>query len=281
MTADRPSTLRFYLTIIRRRWLPMLIAFVIPVAIALVIALNATKQYSGTALVVINRQSLADELTGATNPSASSSDFLNIINTYADAAHSTQVANRVAAAVPSAHLTGAELLKKSTVTARQDADIVQFTVTNPNPAVALTAGARVRQRVRSLREGARGLVDRRGAASGRRPARDRPERARHDAGEQPQRPRSTAADAGDAADGQQLRGLADDHATVTSPRRTLDIVLGVIAASCSRRSSRRPAGGARHSGPLQRRPAGDPGDADAGASGATAAGVSQPGRVAA
>ena len=229
MKADRPSTLRFYLTIIRRRWLPMLIAFVIPIAIALVIALHATKQYSGTALVVINRQSLADELTGATNPSASASDFLNIINTYATAAHSTQVANRVAAAVPSAHLTGAELLSNSTVTASQAADIVQFTVTNPNPALALTlARAYANQFVRYEEQLATTSID---AALRQVDARLAAAKRDHD---------TTLASSLSNRD-EQLRTLATlqtannyvvsptTTATVTSPRRTLDIVLGVIA----------------------------------------------------
>jgi succinoglycan biosynthesis transport protein ExoP len=227
--ADHPSTLRFYLTIIRRRWLPMLIAFAIPVAITLVIALHATKQYSGTALVVINRQSLADELTGATNPSASASDFLNIINTYADAAHSTQVANRVAAAVPSAHLTGAELLKKSTVTARQDADVVQFTVTSPSPALALTlARAYANAFVRYEKGLAVSSIN---AALRQVDARLVTAQSDHD---------KTLASSLTDRD-QQLRTLATlqtannyvisptTTASVTSPRRTLDVVLGVIA----------------------------------------------------
>ena len=229
MKADRPSTLRFYLTIIRRRWLPMLIAFAIPIAIALVIALHATKQYSGTALVVINRQSLADELTGANNPTASASDFLNIINTYADAAHSTQVANRVAAAVPSAHLTGAELLSNSTVTARQDADIVQFTVTSPNPAMALTlAHAYANQFVRYEERLATTSID---AALRQVDGRLAAAKRNND--------RTLASSLSDRDE--QLRTLATlqtannyvvsptTTASVTSPRRTLDIVLGVIA----------------------------------------------------
>jgi succinoglycan biosynthesis transport protein ExoP len=229
MRADHPSTLRFYLKIIRRRWLPMLLAFVIPIAIALVITLKATKQYAGTALVVINRQSLADELTGATNPSASSSDFLNIINTYADAAHSTEVADRVAAAVPSANLTGSELLSKSTITARQDADIVQFTVRNQNPALALRLAREFADQFVRYEEGlAVSSID---AALRQVDARLARARGSHD--------RTLASSL--ANRDQQLRTLATlqtannyvveptTSASVASPRRTLDVALGVIA----------------------------------------------------
>jgi capsular polysaccharide biosynthesis protein len=146
MRPDNPSALRFYLSIIQRHWRPMLIAFVVPIAIALALTLSAKKQYQGTALVVINRQSLADQLNGTPDPSASSSDFLNIITTYAEAAHSTQVADRVAAAVPGAGLTPAQVLNNSTVTAQQDADVVDIAVRNPDPALALRlAGAFARQ----------------------------------------------------------------------------------------------------------------------------------------
>ncbi len=229
MRADQPSTLRFYLTIIRRRWLPMLIAFVIPIAIALVITLKATKQYAGTALVVINRQSLADELTGATNPSAASSDFLNIINTYADAAHSIEVADRVATAVPSAHLTGAEVLSKSTITARQDADIVQFTVNDPSPALALRLARAYANQFVLYEEGlAVSSID---AALQQVDARLSRARGNHDA---------TLVSSLSSRD-QQLRTLATlqtannyvveptTSASVTSPRRPLDIGLGVLA----------------------------------------------------
>jgi polysaccharide biosynthesis transport protein len=228
MRADRPSTLRFYLTILRRRWLPMLVVFVIPIVIVLVITLQATKQYAGTALVVINRQSLADELTGTTDPSAASSDFLNIINTYADAAHSTQVADRVAAAVPAAHLTGAELLSKSTVTASQDADVVQFTVRDQDPAMALTLAREFASQFVTYEEGLSvSAID---AALRQVDARLAGARRSHD---------KTLASSLASRD-QQLRTLATlqtannsvvaptTTASVASPRRTVDIALGVI-----------------------------------------------------
>jgi len=135
-TPERVSTLRFYLSVIGRRRLPMLIAFLIPVVIAVGLTVTAKKQYQGTALVVINRQSLSDQLTGTPDPTASSSDFLNIITTDAYAARSIQVANRVAQAVPDAHLNGRAILAQATITPKQDADIVQFAVRDPDPSLA-------------------------------------------------------------------------------------------------------------------------------------------------
>lgn len=130
------SSLRVYLTIIRRRRVPILLAFVIPIAAAVALTATAKKVYEGTALVVINRQSLAHELTNTPDPSAASSTFLNIVTTYADAANSTQVADRVATAVPKAKLTGAQLLSQSTITPVQDADVVKFAVRNHDASLA-------------------------------------------------------------------------------------------------------------------------------------------------
>ena len=85
-TPERVSTLRFYLSVIGRRRLPMLIAFLIPVVFAAALTVTAKKQYQGSALVVINRQSLSDQLTGTPHPTASASDYLTIITTDAYAA---------------------------------------------------------------------------------------------------------------------------------------------------------------------------------------------------
>jgi tyrosine-protein kinase len=135
-TPERVSTLRFYMSIIGRRRLPILIAFLIPVVVAVALTVTVKKQYQGNALVVVNRQSLSDQLTGTPDPTASSSDFLNIITTDAYAAGSIQVANRVAQAVPDAHLSGRAILAQATITPKQDADIVQFAVRDPDPSLA-------------------------------------------------------------------------------------------------------------------------------------------------
>ena len=135
-TPERMSTLQFYLSVIGRRRLPMLIAFLIPVVFAVALTVTAKKQYQGSALVVINRQSLSDQLTGTPDPTASASDYLSIITTDAYAAGSIQVANRVARAVPDAHLSGQAILAQATITPKQDADIVQFAVRDPDPSLA-------------------------------------------------------------------------------------------------------------------------------------------------
>jgi polysaccharide biosynthesis transport protein len=133
---DHRSMLRYYLTIIRRRRLVVLLGFVIPVAVAVGLTVHAKKMYQGSASVVISRQSLADQVTATPDPTASAPDFLNVVQTYADSARSTQVADRVVNAVKSAHLTATELLSDSTVSASQDSDILGFNVQSRDPALA-------------------------------------------------------------------------------------------------------------------------------------------------
>ena len=79
MTPEPKTTLRYYLTIIRRRRWAILVGFVIPLGIAVVLTVRATKMYEGSASVVINRQTLANEVTNTSDPTASTSDFLNIV----------------------------------------------------------------------------------------------------------------------------------------------------------------------------------------------------------
>ncbi len=134
MRSEPKSTLRFYLTIIRRRRWAVLIGFVVPVAIAAALTVTAKKMYGGSAFVVINRQTLADQITNA--PSGATTDFLNIVQTYADSARSTQVADEVVRKLPGAHLSGKQLLSQSAVTPSKNSDVLSFTVDNGDPRLA-------------------------------------------------------------------------------------------------------------------------------------------------
>ena len=222
------STLRFYLAVIRRRRWPMGAALLIPIVIAVALTVTATKQYQGTALVVVNRQSLADQVTGSADPTASASDFLNIITTYADAARSVQVADRVAAAVPAAHLSGRQILAAATVTPKQDADVVQFAVTNPDPQLAQQLAAAFAHQFVRYQQGLDGTSL--AAALAQVDSRLRQARAAHD--------RSLVSSL--SGRDEQLRTLATlqtannyvvnptTSASLASPRKSLNIGLGVV-----------------------------------------------------
>jgi uncharacterized protein involved in exopolysaccharide biosynthesis len=136
MTPEPISAVRYYVAILRRRWIVMALAVLIPLLAGIVLYASTAKTYRGTAEVVINRQSLADELNGTPDPVADASDFIDIVQTDADAARSIQVAARVLATTPVTRLTSQQFLNNSDVTAAPNADLLTFTADNREPATA-------------------------------------------------------------------------------------------------------------------------------------------------
>jgi receptor protein-tyrosine kinase len=212
----------------RRRRAAILLALAIPVAVAVALTATTKKVYEGTALVVINRQSLAQELTNSPNPSAASSTYINIVTTYADAANSTQVADRVAKAVPDAKMTGSQLLSQSTITPLQDADVVKFMVRNHDAALAQQLASEFASQFVSYELDLN--ISALGVTLDQIDARLRQARSRHD----------TALASSLADRDEQLRTLSSlqtannyvinptASASVASPRPALDVGLGIL-----------------------------------------------------
>jgi capsular exopolysaccharide synthesis family protein len=136
MTPEPTSTARYYLAVFKRRWKVIAPAVLIPLIAGIVLYASTAKTYRGTAEVVINRQSLADQLNGTPDPVAGASDFIDIVQTDADAARSIQVARRAIAATPGTLLTPQQFLKKSDVTASPNADLLTFTADSRDPQTA-------------------------------------------------------------------------------------------------------------------------------------------------
>jgi capsular exopolysaccharide synthesis family protein len=136
MTPEPTSTARYYLAVFRRRWKVIAPAVLIPLIAGIVLYASTAKTYRGTAEVVINRQSLADQLNGTPDPVAGASDFIDIVQTDADAARSIQVARRVISATPGTLLTPQQFLKTSDVTASPNADLLTFTADSRDPETA-------------------------------------------------------------------------------------------------------------------------------------------------
>jgi capsular polysaccharide biosynthesis protein len=127
ITPEPTSAVRYYLAILRRRWIVMALAVLIPLLAGIALYISTPKTYRGTAEVVINRQSLADEVNGTPDPTAGASDFIDIVQTDADAARSIQVARTALTATPGTHLTPQQFLNHSDVTASANADLLTFT----------------------------------------------------------------------------------------------------------------------------------------------------------
>jgi capsular exopolysaccharide synthesis family protein len=134
--ANRPeSASRSYAAAFwRRRWVVVLCLVLVPAA-AVGASLRQEKRYEASSQVLVKRQNLAATLTGATDPSIYQQDD-HVVQTQADLARSTKVAERTVAAVPVAGMTPQSFLDSSDVVPRPNADFLDFKVTDADPKLA-------------------------------------------------------------------------------------------------------------------------------------------------
>jgi polysaccharide biosynthesis transport protein len=122
------STLRDYLRVLRRRkWVVILIALLVP-GLTVFLSLQQSARYESSAEVLLDQQDLSSSLTGIENPNVTQ-DPARFIQTQVDLARVPTVADRVRRA------TGARLnlLANSSVSGRNDSNILDFTVTTSSP----------------------------------------------------------------------------------------------------------------------------------------------------
>ena len=130
------TTLRDYLSVVRRRrWVILLAVLLVPAA-AVFFSMQQKEMYEAQAEVLISRQNLAATLTGTVDPTVYQAAD-RIIQTQANLARVPELARRV---LVKAGLSGDEspgaFLARSSVTAKQNADLLVFSVTDPDPARA-------------------------------------------------------------------------------------------------------------------------------------------------
>jgi RNA polymerase sigma factor (sigma-70 family) len=132
---DQGTTLRDYLRVVRRRkWIILQAVILVPAA-AVAFSLQQQKLYRAGADVLLVQQNLGTQLNGITDPTVYQQADRKA-QTQADLARSPEVARR---ALDAARLRGRsteELLSHSNVDAKQNADLLHFSVTDPNPTVA-------------------------------------------------------------------------------------------------------------------------------------------------
>lgn len=129
------SSLRDYLRVVRRRKWIILQAVVLVPAAAVAFSLQQERLYEAQSEVLLSRQNLAASLTGTPDPTA----YIQadrIAQTQADLARVPEVARRVLAALRLTARTPKDLLDASEVSAKQNADLLVFTVTDPSPSLA-------------------------------------------------------------------------------------------------------------------------------------------------
>jgi polysaccharide biosynthesis transport protein len=120
------------LTVVRRRRLLILLAVVLVPASAVAFSLQQQQLFEAEAEVLISRQNLAASLTGTTDPTVYQQAD-RIIQTQASLARVPEVARRVLERAGLAGVeTPQEFLARSSVSAKQNADLLGFTVTDPS-----------------------------------------------------------------------------------------------------------------------------------------------------
>jgi tyrosine-protein kinase len=131
----RQLTLSEYLSILqRRKWVILEVTIAVAV-VAVVLSLQQSKLYRASAEMLISRQDLGFVLTGNTNPQ----NFVppeRSAETQARLARVPNVIERAAANVGIRGLSTSELLDKSSVSPRANADLLVFTVEDNDPNLA-------------------------------------------------------------------------------------------------------------------------------------------------
>ncbi len=129
------SSLRDYLRVLRRRkWLVIQAAVLVPAA-AVALSLHQQTLYEASSEVLLSRQNLAATLTN-TPDATLSQDADRLVETQANLARVPAVAARVLKAARVTDRTAEDFLDSSSVKAKTNADLLEFTVTDPNPALA-------------------------------------------------------------------------------------------------------------------------------------------------
>jgi tyrosine-protein kinase len=129
------SSLRDYLRLIRRgKWLVLQAVVLVPAA-AVLLSLQQQHLYEASSEVLLARQNVAAALTDTPDVTLSQ-DAARLVETQANLARVPAVAVRALMEAKVFDRTAQELLDSSTVSAKANADLLEFTVTDPSPAVA-------------------------------------------------------------------------------------------------------------------------------------------------
>jgi Mrp family chromosome partitioning ATPase/capsular polysaccharide biosynthesis protein len=134
--ANHAATLRDYLQVVRRRkWIILQAVVLVPLA-AVAFSLHQQTLYQAQAKVLLNAQNLASQLTGTAQYSGVSEPQTEIVQTQAEVARVPAIADRVLRSVRRTGLTAQTFLNRSGVSPSSNADLLTFSVTNHDSALA-------------------------------------------------------------------------------------------------------------------------------------------------
>lgn len=129
------STLHDYLRVLRRRKWIILPAVVVAPIVAALISLRTPVRYEASAQVLVNRQNLAANLTGVSDPTQQ--DSPRFLTTQSQFARLPIIARRTLAAAGMTDASPSDLLGSSRVTSTDNSDFLTFTVSDPRRARAI------------------------------------------------------------------------------------------------------------------------------------------------
>lgn len=137
--ADRPPerSLLSYVELFRRRWWAAVACLLVAVTFASIFAIVQRPLYEAEAQVVLNRQNLANALTGTPDPNQSAGDFLRIVTTRAKLARSPAVAQAVIDRRPGQYEDASSFLAVSSAKPFENADMLRFGVKSASPEQAV------------------------------------------------------------------------------------------------------------------------------------------------
>jgi polysaccharide biosynthesis transport protein len=122
--------------VLARRWLSILMVAALVGAAALLVSLQQDERYEATSKVLVSRQNFSADLTDAENP-ALNVQAERVVQTEADLAVQPAVAQATLRAVRPPGMSLEDLRDAVSVVPRDNADIIEFTVSHADPELAV------------------------------------------------------------------------------------------------------------------------------------------------
>src|SRR5438270_676581 len=124
-----------YVQVLRRRWLTLVLVTLVILAVSVGVLVKQPRLYEASSEVLINRNNLAATLTQTQIPYIDAQTAARLVETQVQLAREPALAARVVAAA-GLHESARTLLNSSSVTSKNNADIVDFTVQSRSGTVA-------------------------------------------------------------------------------------------------------------------------------------------------
>ncbi len=125
-----------YLGILKRRKWVIVVTVALVTILAVFFSMREQRIYRATGQVLLNRQDIAANVTGTAQDPTLSEDPARYAATQASVARSPAVAQLALAKAKISNRTAGQLLAESSVTPNPTADLLDFTVNDPDPATA-------------------------------------------------------------------------------------------------------------------------------------------------